>query len=52
MREELEELIKKFENRIKIANEMETTPYFDGVVQISEFAVIELKLILANYSKL
>lgn len=52
MKEDLEKLIKKFETRLKISNEMEQTPFFDGVKSMSEFAIIELKLILANYDKL
>ena len=48
MREELEELIKKLETRIKVANDMEQSPFFDAVKTMSEFAIIELKLILAN----
>ena len=48
MREELEELIKKLETRIKVANDMEQSPFFDAVKSMSEFAIIELKLILAN----
>ena len=46
MRTELEELIKKFETRLNISNEMEQTPFFEGVKSMSEFAIIELKLII------
>jgi hypothetical protein len=52
MRTELEELIKKFETRLKISNEMEQTPFFEGVKSMSVFAIIELKLILANNTEL
>jgi hypothetical protein len=52
MREDLEELIKKFETRVKVANDMEQSAFFDGVKSMSEFAIIELKLILANNTEL
>ena len=52
MREELEELIKKLETRIKVANDMEQSTFFDAVKTMSEFAIIELKLILANNTEL
>jgi hypothetical protein len=52
MRTELEELIKKFETRIKVANDMEQSTFFDAVKIMSEFAIIELKLILANNKEL
>ena len=52
MRTELEELIKKFETRIKVANDMEQSTFFDGVKTMSEFAIIELKLILENNKEL
>jgi len=52
MRTELEELIKKFEVRIKISNDMEQTPFFEGVKSMSEFAIAELKLILSKYDSL
>jgi hypothetical protein len=52
MREDLEELIKKFETRVKVANDMEQSAFFDGVKSMSEFAIIELKLILGNNTEL